>query len=307
MSWSLYLLTFKLKSPLHIGFHKVANLSRTRAYIPARTFWGALTAKLTRKLKSSNYREVGEFLKNTIRFGYFYISDGNNIFIPKYTDEGLKFGELPQVEFEKRFIRSFISTSVEPYSLTAEEGTLHEIEFISSYELGREDEEPKPVFIKGVLWVSELLESRLKIHTDENDFSIFNNEKYIKFSDLVNKLQIGGERRYGFGQIEIYNIERIHDQNLGNTGFKGIWKEYNNEIELELKENDFIWSHVKFSSDLEIKGSIEPLVGRDWSDKGAGRELRFHGFCWTPGSILVKSNTFKVTKNFGLWEQSSLH
>ena len=158
MSWYLYSLTFKLKSPMHIGFHKVMHLFRTRSYVPAKPFWGALTARLTRMLESDNYKEVGEFLKKTMRLSYLYIYDKetNVIFIPKYTDEGLKFGNLPEkelllIEFEKKFISSLTSTSIEPYSFTAEEGMLHEVEFISPYTM----DGGKQVFLKGLLWISD--------------------------------------------------------------------------------------------------------------------------------------------------------
>lgn len=308
MSWHLYSLTFRLKSPLHIGFHKVMHLFRTRAYVPARPFWGALTAKLTRSLKSSDYREVGEFLKKAMRFGYLYLSDGNDLFIPKYTDEGLKFGnleerELSQIEFEKRFISSLASTSIKLYSFTAEEGTLHEVEFISPYEIHKENEKPKPVFLKGLLWVSERSEEKLAVQINEDDFSITYGKNDVKFSDLADTLQIGGERKYGFGQLKLVEFKEVNDQDLDRLGFKGRWKETEDEIMLELKESEFIWSHAKYDSDLKIKGSIEPIVGRDWSDKGAGRELRSYGLCWVPGSILMENEIFKITEDFGLWEK----
>ena len=313
MSWHLYSLTFRLKSPLHVGFHKVMHLFRTRAYVPARPFWGALTAKLTRRLKSSNYREVGEFLKNVMRFGYLYLSDGNDVFIPKYTDEGLKFGNLPQMEFEKRFISSLASTSIEPCSFTAEEGMLHEVEFISPYEIHKENEEPKPVFLKGLLWISKKSGGKFAVMVKENDFSITDGETEVLFSDLADTLQIGGEMKYGFGQLKFEKLIRVNDQDLDHLGFKGRWKEYENEIRIELKKNEFIWAHVKYDSELRIKGSIEPVVGRDWDNKkkndkkgkGAGRKLTCHGLCWIPGSILMEyRRIFKITQNFGLWEIS---
>jgi len=291
------------------------HLFRTRAYVPAKPFWGALTAKLTRKLKSSNYREVGEFLRKAMRFGYFYFYDKNKniIYLPKYTDKGLRFGnlkereqpkskELSQIEFEKRFISSLASTSIEPYSFTAEEGMLHEVEFISPYETHKENEEPKPVFLKGLLWVSERSEEKLKVQINEDNFSITDGKNDVKFSDLANTLQIGGERKYGFGQLKLEELIEVNDQDLDNLGFKGRWKEDKDEIRLELKRNEFIWSHVKYDSDLKIKGSIEPIVGRDWSDRGAGRELRSHGLCWVPGSILMEDKTFKIMEEFGIWE-----
>lgn len=305
MSWHLYSLTFRLKSPLHVGFHKVIYLFRTRAYVPAKPFWGALTAKLTRNLKSSNYREVGEFLKKVMRFGYLYLSDGNDIFIPKYTDDGLKFGNLPQIEFEKIFISSLTSTSIEPYSFTAEEGTLHEVEFISPYEMCDDEKEPKPIFLKGLLWISERYEKKLAMSIDENIFFVSNGKIKVAFSDLVSMLQIGGERKYGFGQLKLEEAMEINDKNLGNLGFNGSWEDVDDEIRLELKKDDFVWSHVKYDPTLRIKGNIEPLVGRDWDNKkrrGAGRKLTSYGPCWAPGSILMEDRTFRIVEDFGIWE-----
>ena len=313
MSWYLYLLTFRLKSPLHIGFHKVMHLSLTRAYVPAKPFWGALTAKLTRTLKSSNYREVGEFVKKVMRFGYLYLSDGNNIYIPRYTEEGLKFGDLSQIEFEKRFISSLTSTSIEPYSFTAEEGTLHEVEFISPYEMeiGKKSEKPKPVFLKGLLWVSEKSENGMQIQIENNDLLITNGRNSIKFSDLVDTLQIGGERKYGFGHIQLdkqNGIRKIDNNDLRTIGFSGSWEDDNNRVLLKIEkvdeneENKFIWSHTKCDPNLKIKGSIEPIVGRDWGDKGPGRELRTYGLYWVPGSILIEEKTFEITEDFGFWK-----
>ena len=36
MTWHCFRLTYELRSPLHIGYHKVGNVQRTRYYIPAR-------------------------------------------------------------------------------------------------------------------------------------------------------------------------------------------------------------------------------------------------------------------------------
>lgn len=116
-------------------------------------------------------------------------------------------------------------------------------------------------------------------------------------------LQIGGERKYGFGQLKLENLVEVNDQNLESLGFNGRWEEDKEEIRLELKKDESIWSHVKYNSDLKIKGSIEPVVGRDWGNKGAGRKLKSHGLCWVPGSVLLEDKTFKITEDFGLWEK----
>jgi len=179
---------------------------------------------------------------------------------------------------------------------------LHEVEFISPYEIHRENEESKSVFLKGLLWICERSEEEMKVQINEDNFSITDGKNDVKFSDLANTLQIGGERKYGFGQLKLEKLIKVNDQDLDHPGFKGRWKEDKDEIRLELKRNEFIWSHVKYDSDLKIKGSIEPVASRDWSDRGAGRKLRSHGLCWVPGSILMEDKTFKITEDFGIWE-----
>ena len=297
MGWNLYTITFKVKSPIHIGYHKVMHLYKTRLYIPAKPLWGALTAKLTRLLNLTNYEDVGEFLKKSIRFGYLYIYDGNNIIIPKYTDLGLKFGDISKVEFEKRFIGSFTSTSIDSFTFTAEEGMLHEIEFIKPYEGVN-----KPVFLKGLLWIREYSYIDFTIQKDNNDFIIMYNKKEFKFSDLLKNLQIGGERKYGFGLIVLDRFERA-SKKLAEYGFFGEWidSKNSNDVLLKLGKDEYIWSHVQYNPHLKIKGYIEPIVGRDWSDKGAGRKLQFYGLCWAPGSKILEDRIFKVTENFGIW------
>ena len=51
-----------------------------------------------------------------------------------------------------------------------------------------------------------------------------------------------------------------------------------------------------------MKGLIEPVVGRDWEEKGAGRKLKSYGLFWSPGSILIKEATFRIME-YGLWKQ----
>ncbi|MGC9020959.1 MAG: RAMP superfamily CRISPR-associated protein [Candidatus Methanodesulfokora sp.] len=278
------------------------HLLRTRAYVPARPFWGSLTAELTRRLGSLDYSKVGEFLKNVMRFSYLYIFSGDKMYMPRYTEEGLKFGDLTQTEFEKRFISSLASTSIEPHSLTAEEGTLHEVEFICPYEICEKMEKPRPVFLKGLLWVSEGSKEELRVQIGENNFSIANGKTEIMFSDLANTLQVGGERKYGFGQLRLKDLRKIEDRNLENLGFKGRWEETGSGVSIELEKNEFIWSHAEYNPKLEIKGDIEPIIGRDWGKEGAGRELKAHGLCWVPGSVLMKDTKFIITEKFGIWK-----
>ncbi|NLT94281.1 MAG: hypothetical protein GXW85_01915 [Clostridia bacterium] len=253
------------------------------------------------------YKKVGEFLKTAMRFGYFYlwVKKNDSVLIPRYTDEGLKFGslkdeEILQNEFAKKYITSQASAAIEANSFTAEEGMLHEVEFISPYTL----DEGKPVFFRGLLWVAEISDDNLSIaDLQEDDFIIRYSNKSIKFSELAKNLQVGGERKYGFGLLKMEGKPKKEGSNdFISLGYNGTWKEKNGEVYISIREKDPIWSHVKNTSDLKIKGEVELFIGRDWSDKGAGRELNVCGLCWSPGSILLEEKSFKITRDFGLWE-----
>ena len=72
MAWQAYRLVFRLESPLHVGWRKIGNLMQTRYYVPGRVFLGAVTTNLARWLGETNYRQTGEWVRENLRFGYFY-------------------------------------------------------------------------------------------------------------------------------------------------------------------------------------------------------------------------------------------
>ena len=298
MSWHLYSWTFQLKSPLHIGSHKIMHFMKTRPYAPGKLLWGALTSKLAPLLGIKNYPTVGNFLKKTMRFGYLYPYVKNQLFLPHYTEKGLMFDSLSQSEFEKRFISSIASVVIDPDSLSAEEGMLHEIEFVSPYSLDKGD----PVFIKGLLWVKDFSENGFGITGKNNNLLIKYANANIDFTeDLADTLQIGGEIRYGFGLIELRkeSFSEIGNKRLDN--FSGVWSDNVEDVCLTVEANQPTWSHVLHSDKICIKGNIEPLVGRDWDvEKGSGRRLNALGLFWSPGSIIKKEMTFKINE-FGLF------
>ncbi len=299
MIWHLFECTFRLKSPLHVGFHKIMHFYKTRPYVPGKLLWASLTAKLTQLLGLNDYKKVGNFLANSMRFGYLFPCVRSEIYIPKYTNDGLMFGSLTQNEFEKKFINSMASTAIDTESFTAEEGMLHEVEFISPYT----NDDGKQVLLKGLVWIRELSDNELNLSINNDDLKITYNKINVNFKEqLANQLQVGGERKYGFGLIQLQNMIPKNELN----GFPGKWYEENGEVCLCIKKDNPVWSHVSYSKDLRtMKGNIEPLIGRDWDDeKGAGRKLECYNLCWTPGSILCEDRKFKVSE-FGIWKDLS--
>lgn len=296
MSWQLYMWTFRLKSPLHVGFHKVMHFFRTRPYVPGKLLWGAITAKLTSILGINDYQKVGDFLKKAIRFGYLYPYVEEKLYFPQYTEKGLKFGSLFQNEFEKKYITSMASAAIETESLTAEEGMLHEVEFINPYTIDNRS----PVFMKGFIWIRGFSENGINLLKKDTLIITYNGTKVDFKEELANQFQLGGERRYGFGLVKLGEFNKISNNRINEL--PGEWNERNGEVYITVNATNPVWAHVRCCNNINIKGNIEALVGRDWDiDKGAGRKLTSNGLFWCPGSIVCEDKTFKITE-FGLWE-----
>ena len=290
--WRCYELKYKAKSALHIGYgSQLGMVTRTRYYILGKTIWGAVTAVLSRKIMESYdaeiYKNVGDFVKNHLIFSYFYPVKGTDVLNPNYTDEGFGFGSnednhfiMSKEEFEKEFISSYVSTALDKMSRTAEEGSLHEFEFISPVEfVGYLFTNLEKNYANAMLpfFVKEVGEEEISVQLKGKDVELF---------DAIREIQVGGERIYGFGRLELKDkptreVNKIlakYELNL--TAYRPRMK------------SDIALSHVMVKEDegnyfdklRNIRGDIEPLVGREWGDKGAGQNPKFEGIALVPGS-----------------------
>ncbi len=300
MAWNCYLTIFKAESPIHIGYKQIGILKTTRYYITGRAMWGAITANLTRSLfdnpTSENYREVGDFVRKYIKTTYFYPAIEKNkvknsgewskvevddylVFLPKYTDDGLKFGEILKNDFEQIFVGSFISTALDASTKTAEEGSLHEFEFIKNKI--KFDNEIYNIFWIGYLFIKEAKNDKIEIdECGEKEVKIrrIDNSNMEDLTHTLGVTQVGGERNYGLGRLRLNRILRIHDG-----------KVFGKDIELNNKDPIFknlaiAIAHVNLDT-IEL-GEIEPIVGLEWSNAGAGQKVSKAEICATPGSRL---------------------
>lgn len=286
MVWNCYKVTLEAKAPIHIGYGaKLGTVAKTRYYILAKHMWAALTNVLAQR-HSEDYKMVGDALKAHTRFSYFYIKLNDKLYAPKYVgSEGLKFGDLSVEEFEQMFIASFGSTSMEKKQKSAEDGSLHEIEFIKPIALN------KPLLFEGHL----LFDSKqIKIGSKSLDAQ--------QLEGL--EIQVGGERTYGFGKVKIK--EMIETNNL----FEHFYIELKHDPTLRPKEktNKFhAYAHVltEKTTDLikNVSGDLEPLVGREWCrKKGAGQNITPAQICYVPGTQIevTQPTELKIAED-GLW------
>jgi len=317
MSWICYEAYLEAKAPIHIGYGaKLGIVARTRYYIPAKNIWGAITNLITKTIMRCYdlklYQKVGMFLNENIKFSYFYPIEYEKtnerievqqVFAPYYDKDSLKFGvcknkqKISVEEFEQRFISAFISTSMEKTSKSAEEGSLHEIEFIrdkSGYST-----RVKPTIFVGYFFIRD---NPLRIEINSNEIEIqFTN--FIEINDIkLKEIWVGGERNYGFGRVKLYIKELKKDEiDLFNSGMIANIADDLITIDNQDKEKIAL-SHISILTSEGInliRGDIEPVLGREWNEKGAGQKLSSEvKICITPGSVFATENKIICIQDF---------
>lgn len=298
MGWTCFSLTYELRSPLHIGYAKVGNVQRTHYYVPARLLWGALTAVLTRagfhieEIAAGDYQGIGKWVQEHCAFSYFFIQDREQLLFPWYTETGLRYGNFLVNDFERCFLDSHLGTAIEASSNAAEEGSLHEVEFITPYYPvvpGKDEPVSRTVF-RGWLFLDDIA------------LKTFDEQK--KWRVCWKELQWGGERRYGFGRVSLKDWK-------SDTSSKE--ESFPNAYEIDLKSSrprvkvpkeKPLLAHGLVDS-FSASGQIEPLVGRETHTSSTfGVSLTPAKLCWTPGSIVSQETWFEICKT-GIWKSVS--
>jgi hypothetical protein len=286
MSWKAYRVVLRLHSPLHIGHSKVGNLQRTRPYVTGRALWGALTMRLTRDAcqgrgpaaNSQQYQKFGDQVHNFLAFTYFYPALKSSI------DGGysVQWPWENESAFRHRFLSSHAGTALSYPAQSAAEGALHEVEFLSQWRL----DTGEPVFLMGYVFEKKGCT--------------------LMWQAAFQRLQLGGERGYGWGDVELVGIQAATDQHLfrGSATFDSM----GDQLSIYLPKEGRLPAHV-VATGLHVAGDVEPLVGREWQsnhprNRYAGQHVGFSEVCFTPGSIACEDLNF-VAGRFGVWRASS--
>jgi hypothetical protein len=275
MPWQCFELTYELLSPLHIGYHKVENVQRTRYYVPARNMLAAAAERLVEGGQSQSYKHALDWVRENFAFSYFFLlSDGLRL-VPRYKpDVGLRYGELSAHQFERRYVRALVGTAIEPKDHAAEEGSLHEVECIPEY------------------WADERGEcdkTRLQ--------GWFFTRDGAGWRAVLEGLRVGGERRYGFGRLSLAGDKETR----GIPGGSLIINQSRPRFRLEPKSPLLAHSPVQ---GLEARGSIEAVVGRETTtSQRYGRELTRGQIFWIPGSFCDSACEFEFGRE-GIWTKA---
>lgn len=298
MAWTIYELRFRLQSPLHIGQMKLGNVHHTRFYVPAQVMWAALTARLTRKVQCGewnpqdanrlrDYTVMGDRVQRDIAFSYFYpLDNGNNFLYPHFMAEGLHFGaiEMTWQTFSWRYLGSYASTALNYCRWAAEDGSLHEIEFLAPHTRPDVDLQSYPVYLAGYALVSQ--------------------GSSLPWKENLMFIQVGAERRYGWGRLHLESAVEV-EQKEREKCFFGLFSSdvSGDRPRVHVSPGEILLAHTKVSG-LEASGQLEPLVQRVWHpDRGPGHSIKFTEVCHVPGSTLKgeQKRCFNWTTNH-IWE-----
>ncbi len=290
MTWTHYRLTFRLLSPLHVGYRRTGNLMQTRPYVPGRLLWAALTARLTRGTGKGNdaaaYRHVGDQLQAYFRFGYLWPGLGEKdtdkkSYVPP---ERPYFPWEHEEDFDYLLLGSVMSTAIVPHQATAHEGSLHEVEYLAPH-----TRDGRPVFLLGDLWVDEdALPTTLQ-----------------GWKEALRHIQLGGERGYGWGRVRLEtDFTNGGQQGKGSTLGGHEWEEDGSEVVITLKPDGKLDAHALAAGDHAlpaeaVQSPVEVLVGWGWY--GGRYGLSAAQVAYSPGGR-VTQDTKLIVGPHGIWQ-----
>lgn len=303
--WHRVPLCFELLSPVHIGF--LPNVSGTvvapgRFYVPGRNVWGAVTASLTPRLfdtpRPADFAVVGDCLKRGVRFSYFYLSDGVKVYSPSFRDGDLTWSDLSDSEFRTMFADSRLSTQLGTDG-TAEDGGLHEIEYIRR-RIGSPESGVKPVYLCGVLWFDDSCEiAGRSLLVSGGDLFLHARDPHEAELHLLEGLVVGGERNYGFGRIGTGTTAMPDSTRL----MLEEWWPADPEMAWPISRP--LLSHMGYDANLAFRGDLEIIASREYpaqmqqSYAAPGRAIVNSGYYFAPGTWLPEGQHRASLDEFG--------
>lgn len=290
MKWELYRWVWRVRSPLHLGTAPAGSLNRTRLYVPAYTFRGALVNVLAGKLGAgpSAYQKATQALDSRFRFTYLFPAEreGEEWFtwLPRYDHEkgpGLVWQRedkrddesVPDRRFRMRLLSTRASTAIDPGTDTASDGTLREVEVIHPWFAV---EKPREVFLVGYVLYLPGSPGGLEAQANREATPVEEEVKRYLLDEGGLEVFVGGELRYGLGRIEL--VHRSQATSLWNA-----------QIDLNQKDPvvdkpEFLLAHgFAGSGQKELKGSLECVAV--WDNAPGRGGLKSQGLAWTPGTI----------------------
>jgi hypothetical protein len=254
-------------------------LKQTRPYVSGSTLWGALSARIARDYLAGDYEQAQQWVNHSLKFTYLYPSTnpGKITLWPWGADSQ---------EFAWLYLSSYVSTALHD-GRSGLEGSLHETEHISP--VARSGE---PVYLIGYLWKKSA----------EN--SLWSSDEQLR--DFLTRVQLGGERTYGWGRIRQVHLRRLSGK---SAEVFDNWRAEvrDGQVYLSAKSrNCCLLAHsAAGAADSRVAvepGALEPLLVRRITRSQPGHGLQFLNICWAPGTLTGPIARRYVISDLGFWD-----
>ncbi len=302
-AWSLWRLVFAAESPIHIGWHELGLIQRTRYWIPARNFWGAAIANTARRRDGESvadaYKRATEYVNASLRFTNFYPALDPSIagggFRPGYlVDQGLVYGNQQGADLERAWVYSQTSAALAPGQLSAERGALHESEYLAP---------------RGRNTHADSGGGAARLHFE--GYALARNAETAEgLRPALALSMVGADRRYGWGRLRLLPGEAGISPAGAMFGDYGPCGEVSGRAEGDPRdpvvESDGpanLPAYLIADGITGIEGDLEAVGGRDWNAKGSGGSVRTPKLCWMPGSVCADGRRFAIDPQ-GLWRRA---
>lgn len=268
MRWTAYRVIFRLLTPMHVGAAKLGNLQRARPYLTGKALWGALAARLTRDdpALGGDYVAVGRRVNEELAFSYFYPAAGEAVDLWPW--------ENPD-RFTWRYLGSYAGTALDYGRNAAEEGSLHETEFIAPF-----TRDGRPVYLVGCVF-------------ERTGCT-------LRWRQVLTRLQVGGERTYGWGRLTLHSMVTETASLFGRHALR--LDGARPCLTVAAREHLLAHALADGVKAVAAHGRLAPLVGRETTTAAEhGRTVALAAICWEPGSVVTTDARFIIGPN-GIWE-----
>lgn len=338
MNWCAYQLHLHLKTPMHLGWRRVGNSWQCRPYLPAYPLLCALAQRLT---ESGLYCGRGDdpyyanlnWLKDHIRLTYFFPTVVTNEsggapeltgFLPCYREDGSLFfqqqiqvfgegnavhnppQECPAAEFDYLFLDAQARTALSYPQRAARTGALYHFEFLRPWTRDHEIFTCKPVFLIGYILLDGEAQTTL-LEPVSGVGKIFPGA-------LFDHLQVGGERRLGWGLLRPKGRVAV-PSGCHLFGLPGLRLELNQGVEILVEKNQPVLGHAVGGQEVQLRGPVEILLRRETHVKGGVPRAGYRVVAFgeekdsgaasqpfhLPGSLVGEGGRFNLTRD-GLWQ-----
>lgn len=269
MSWGAHKVVLRLLTPLHVGAGQLGNVQRAQPYLTGKSLWGALTARLTRDYPElgCDYVAIGRRVNDELAFSYFYPAIGEAVDLWPWDDPD---------RFAWRYLGSYASTALDYGRNAAEEGSLHETEFIAPI-----TRDGQSVHLVGYIFERE--------------------DCTLPWRQTLGRLQVAGERTYGWGRLALHSLSTEAGRLFGQCTLR-----LNNvRPSVTVASKNHLLAHALASGDRAVvaHGRLVPLVGRETNVAAEhGRNVVLTAICWEPGATVDAPMSFAIGP-YGIWER----